>query len=253
MVTQVSFFSLFIAQISKMEQTNETHNNFTILPFGSDISLHREDIYQFAEKDSDPMGHEQLQEDGNVMLSLARRESRKLSQEDFHCLEAYYHRRYESHLVVDNIVQKIKKIKVLGDVYKSRLTGRGRGSQIYAYRPDDYENDDLEGVVNTEGQEHLRAGTIEYFFFHETKCYENGDYFPTNHCFAFVSWYKNPRVGVDSITSGTSERNKPFRNEYEAKSSYSILPVHKLYSRAHIRRSINDSLIIALQLTRSLA
>ena len=44
-----------------MEQTNETHNNFTILPFGSDISLHREDIYQFAEKDSDPMGHEQLQ------------------------------------------------------------------------------------------------------------------------------------------------------------------------------------------------
>ena len=232
------------------ESEQLTANGMELVPFGSDSSIHRETVFKFSEKNGDPMGHEQLQEDGHVLVSFAKRASNRLSQEDLECLKAYYERKYETPLEVPNEVQKIKKIKVLGYVYGSRLTGRNNAAQIYAFRPDDYENDDLERVLDTRGEEHLRAGTVEYFFFHETVYHENDERFLTKHCFAFVSWYKNPRVGVEDFATGTSDTNRPFRKDYEQKSSYSILPVHKLYVPISICATEIDGVFIALPLTR---
>ncbi|KAI8327054.1 hypothetical protein BD560DRAFT_429757 [Blakeslea trispora] len=80
--------------------------------------------------------------------------------------------------------------------------------------------------TRTGDEEHLRAGIIEYFFLHETDYHENGEIFSTKHCFAFVSWYKNLRIDIDDVETGTTERIRPFRKEYERKSFRSILPVH---------------------------
>ena len=233
-----------------MYQINKTRSDLEPVPFGSDNTLHREDILELSEKNADPMGHEQLQEDGFVLVSFAKRSPNSLSPEDFDCLKAYYHRQYASQLEMENKVQKIKRIKVLGHKYGSLLTGRDNAAGICAYRPDDYQNDDLKDVVDTGGEEHLRAGTVEYYFFHEARFYENGEWFPTEHCFAFVSWYKNARVGQEDLATGTSKRNRPFRREYEAKSSYSILPVHKLYTPISLSDSNIKTALVALPLTR---
>ena len=172
-----------------MEETfynqTETYRGMEIISFGVDDPLSREDIIKFSEKDGDPMGYEKLQEDGRLFLSFAKKESARLSPEDFECLKAYYNRQYETPLLVYNSVQKIKRIKVLGRIYQSRLAGQVNQAQIYAYRPDNYESDDLEGVLDTHGNEHRRAGTIEYFFLNWTEYHENGEVFPTDHCFAF--------------------------------------------------------------------
>ncbi|KAI8330684.1 hypothetical protein BD560DRAFT_416197 [Blakeslea trispora] len=171
------------------------------------------------------MGHEQLNENGHILVSFAKREPNRLSQEDFECLEAYYNFHYETPLIVTNKVQKIKKMQT----------------------------DDLEGVRDTGDEEHLRAGIIEYFFLHETDYHENGEIFSTKHCFAFVSWYKNLRIDIDDVETGTTERIRPFRKEYERKSFRSILPVHKLYVLIHIRHSDIKHLFTAYPLTRRLA
>ena len=230
----------------------ETYRGMELISFGVDEPLSREDIIKFSDKDGDPMGYERLQEDGRLLLSFAKKESNRLSPEDFECLKAYYIRQYDTPLFVYNNVQKIKRIKVLGRIYQSRVAGQVNQAQIYAYRPDNYESDDLEGVMDTQGNEHRRAGTIEYFFLNQTEYHENGEVFPTDHCFAFVSWYKNPRLLVDNITTGTSERNRPFRREYEVKSSYSILPVHKLNTVIHMASTSSESVFIALETSRQL-
>lgn len=235
-----------------MYETTEqiSNNDMELVPFATDSHLHIEDIFELSEKGGDPTGYEQLQEDGCVLVSFAKREPNSLSQEDFDCLKAYYHRVYETPLEVSNIVQKLKKVKVLGYVYRSRLTGRDKGTHIYAYRPDNFESDDLDGVLNIGNEEHLRAGTVEYFFFHQTVYRQDNECLTTNHCLAFVSWYKNPRLNSEALATGTSETNRPFRKEYEVKSSYSILPVHKLYTPIHIRHLDIDNIFIALGLTR---
>ena len=228
---------------------NEASSALEMVPFGINQSLTREDILEFSEKDGDPLGYEQLQEDGLALFSFAKRESNGLSPEDYRCLEAYYRRQFDTPLVVPNRVQKIKKVRVLGYTYSSRLTA-DNDAEIYAYRPDDYENDDLEDVVDTIGEEHLRAGTIEYFFLHRTEYYQGSECLSTEYCFAFVSWYKNPRMRSDAITTGISETNLPFRKEYESKDSYSILPVHKLYTPIHICDTEYTYIFVALGLTR---
>ncbi|KAI8350850.1 hypothetical protein BD560DRAFT_427329 [Blakeslea trispora] len=200
------------------DSLHEPGSNMELVPFGSDSSLHREDIWELSEKDGDPM------------------EPNRLSQEDFECLEAYYNFQYETPLIVTNKVQKIKKMQVLGHEYRSRLTGRDEGAHIYAYRANNIETDDLEGVRDTGDEEHLRAGIIEYFFLHET------DYHETN-----------PRINIDNVETGTTERIRPFRKEYERKSFRSILPVHKLYVPIHIRHSEIKHLFTAYPLTRRLA
>ncbi|KAI8337399.1 hypothetical protein BD560DRAFT_459964 [Blakeslea trispora] len=235
------------------DSLHEPGSNMELVSFGSDSSLHREDIWKLSEKDGDPMGHEQLNENGHILVSFAKREPNRLSQEDFECLQAYYNFQYETPLIVTNKVQKIKKMQVLGHEYRSRLTGRDEGAHIYAYRANNIETDDLEGVRDTGDEEHLRAGIIEYFFLHETDYHENGEIFSTKHCFAFVSWYKNPRINIDNVETGTTERIRPFRKEYERKSFRSILPVHKLYLPIHIRHSEIKHLFTAYPLTRRLA
>ena len=94
------------------ESEQLTANGMELVPFGSDSSTHRETIFKFSEKNGNPMGHEQLREDGHVLVSFARRASNRLSQEDLECLKAYYERKYETPLEVPNEVQKIKKIKI---------------------------------------------------------------------------------------------------------------------------------------------
>ncbi|KAI8327553.1 hypothetical protein BD560DRAFT_494490 [Blakeslea trispora] len=181
------------------------------------IALSQRRIWELSEKDGDPMGH-------NIR-------------------DAPY---------CDQQGAKNKKMQVLGHEYRSRLTGRDEGAHIYAYRANNIETDDLEEYEILE-MKHLRAGIIEYFFLHETDYHENGEIFSTKHCFAFVSWYKNPRINIDNVETGTTERIRPFRKEYERKSFRSILPVHKLYVPIHIRHSEIKHLFTAYPLTRRLA
>ena len=112
-----------------MAEINQIRSDLELVPFGTDSSLHREDILELSEKDGRPMGHEQLREDGMIKVSFAKRESNKMSPEDFDCLKAYYCRQYDTSLIVTNRVQKIKKTEVLGYVYRSLL---------YSYSTDHY-------------------------------------------------------------------------------------------------------------------
>ena len=200
-----------------------------------DILFSLANMIQYSEKGGNPYGFESMTSDGKVPLSWARGASNYLEPEHYQCLIDYYGRKYEIPITVRNTVKKFKKIKVLGYTYSSRLTGRNVGIDFVAYRQNDDTSDDLEGVVTTDNEEHLRAGSVDYFFCHQAEFTDNdGKLCNLDHYFAFVNWFKNPRDGRETLSQYTGPYMRPFRDEYEKNSSYSILPVQKMHVPVHM-------------------
>lgn len=60
-----------------------------------------------------------------------------------------------------------------------------------AYRCNDTESDDLDGVDMDRFEEHLRAGEVQYFFRHKVEFVSKyGSKEELDHYFAFVEWFK---------------------------------------------------------------
>ncbi|KAI8328589.1 hypothetical protein BD560DRAFT_441802 [Blakeslea trispora] len=148
-------------------------------------------LINFSEINGNPIGFERLSESGYVEISWDRRSGTRLSDEDFNCLKLYYERQYADPVSVPNYVERFKQISVLGYVYKSKLCGGDTMVAFNAYRCNDTESDDLDGVDMDRFEEHLRAGEVQYFFRHKVEFVSK--YRPKeelDHYFAFVEWFK---------------------------------------------------------------
>ncbi|KAI8324039.1 hypothetical protein EDC96DRAFT_581919 [Choanephora cucurbitarum] len=126
-------------------------------------------LINFSEINGNPIGFERLSESGYVEISWDRRSGTRLSDEDFKCLKLYYERQYADPVSVLNYVEKFKQISVLGYVYKSKLCGDDTMVAFNAYRCNDTDSDDLDGVDMDHYEEHLRAGEVQYFFRHKVQ------------------------------------------------------------------------------------
>ena len=229
------------------ESEDTMHENVPIL-IKEPFSL--SDLIKLSEINGDPKGFERLTVNGYVHITWAKSETLRLKDDELECLMLYYERQYDTQIIVNNKIKKFKKIQVLGYTYESRLAGRQSAIYFNAYRCNDVDVDDLEGVDMVHQDEHLRAGAISFFFQHTAEFEEDGETFRLNHYFAFVEWYKNPRNGIEDLQSHTGETMRPFRKEFEKMGSYSILPVQKLYTPIHIERLPIQGIIVTADFPR---
>ncbi|KAI8332549.1 hypothetical protein BD560DRAFT_428929 [Blakeslea trispora] len=244
----------FLDNLARMVRDGETENISEIVetvvatsePVAIDntVPFSLNALIKFSEINGDPKGFERLSESGYVDIHWAKRESKTMSNEDLQCLKAYYERQYAVPIT-------FKKIKVLGYVYKSKLHGDKTATKFNAYRCNDVENDDLEGVEMDHYQEHLRAGSVKYFFKHMAGFIsEYGGYEEVDHYFAFVEWFKNPRKGKETHDMLTDDYMRPFRDEKEKKGSYAIMPVQKFYTPIHIQKTSFTNIIVTANFPR---
>ncbi|KAI8327565.1 hypothetical protein BD560DRAFT_442102 [Blakeslea trispora] len=251
----------FLDNLARMVRDGETENTSEIVetvvatsePVAIDNTVHfsLNALIEFSEINGDPKGFERLSESGYVDIHWAKRESKTMSTDDLQCLKAYYERQYTVPITVQNHIEKFKEIKVLGYVYKSKLHGDKTATEFNAYRCNDVENDDLEGVEMDHYQEHLRAGSVKYFFKHTAGFIsEYGGYEELDHYFAFVEWFKNPRKGKETHDMLTDDYMRPFRDEKEKKGSYSIMPVQKFYTPIHIQKTSFTNIIVTADFPR---
>ncbi|KAI8329083.1 hypothetical protein BD560DRAFT_441698 [Blakeslea trispora] len=229
----------FLDNLARMVRDGETENTSEIVetvvatsePVAIDItvSFSLNALIEFSEINGDPKGFERLSESGYVDIHWAKRESKTMSNEDLQCLKAYYERKYAVPITVQNHIEKFKEIKVLGYVYKSKLHGDKTATEFNAYRCNDVENDDLEGVEMDHYQEHLRAGSVKYFFKHTAEFVsEYGGYEELDYYFAFVECLKI----------------------LAKKGSYSIMPVQKFYTPIHIQKTSFTNIIVTADFPR---
>ncbi|KAI8327430.1 hypothetical protein BD560DRAFT_466580 [Blakeslea trispora] len=192
-----------------------------------------------------------LSESGYVEISWDRRSGTRLSDEDFNCLKLYYERQYADPVSVPNYVERFKQISVLGYVYKSKLCGGDTMVAFNAYRCNDTESDDLDGVDMDRFEEHLRAGEVQYFFRHKVEFVSKyGSKEELDHYFAFVEWFKNPRKGKETHDRLTDDFMRPFRKEKEKKGSYSIMPVQKFHTPIHLQKTPFTNIIVTADFPR---
>lgn len=229
------------------ESVDTMHENVPILikePFSLSALIKHSKI------NGDPKGFERLSMSGYVHIPWAKSEPLRLKDDELECLKLYYERQYDTQITVHNKIKKFKKIQVLGHVYESRLAGRQSAIYFNAYRCNDVDTDDLEGVHMVHHNEHLRAGAISFFFQHTAEFEEDGETFRLDHYFAFAKWYKNPRTGIEDLQSHTGKTMRPFREQFEKMGSYSVLPVQKLYTPIHIERLPIEGIIVTSDFTR---
>ena len=237
------------SQAMQSSDTEASILNYGVL--GLDIPFSLGKMIEYSEKGGNPCGFEPMTKDRKVELSWAKTATNYLTEEDFKCLVDYYGRQYETPIVVRNTVKKIKKIKVLGYRYRSRLTGRNVGIDFNAYRIHDFENDDLREVDVTDSGEQLRAGSVDYFFCHQAEFVDkNNQVSYLDHYFAFVRWFKNPRLGKETLSQYTTPYMRLYRDVSEKKSSYCILPVHKLHTPVHMINPPFSDIIAVIDLPR---
>ena len=146
----------FLDNLARLVRDDETENTSEIVetvvaasqPVAVDITepFSLNALIDFSEINGNPKGFERLSESGYVDIHWAKRESKTMSNDDLQCLKAYYERQYAVPITVQNHVEKFKEIKVLGYVYKSKLHGDKTAAAFNAYRCNDVETDDLEGV-----------------------------------------------------------------------------------------------------------
>lgn len=251
----------FLDNLARLVRDGETENTSEIVetvvaasePVAVDITepFSLNALIDFSEINGNPKGFERLSESGYVDIHWAKRESKTMSNDDLQCLKAYYERQYAVPITVQNNIEKFKEIKVLGYVYKSKLHGDKTAAAFNAYRCNDVETDDLEGVEMDHYQEHLRAGLVKYFFRHTAEFVsDHGTHEELDHYFAFVEWFKNPRKGKETHDMLTDDFMRPFRDEKEKKGSYSIMPVQKFYTPIHIQRTSFTNIIVTADFPR---
>ncbi|KAI8326688.1 hypothetical protein EDC96DRAFT_591179 [Choanephora cucurbitarum] len=208
-------------------------------------------LINFSEINGNPIGFERLSESGYVEISWDRRSGTRLSNEDFKCLKLYYERQYADPVSVLNYVEKFKQISVLGYVYKSKLCGDDTMLAFNAYRCNDTDSDDLDGVDMDHYEEHLRAGEVQYFFRHKVQFVSKyGSNEELDHYFAFVEWFKSPRKGKETHDKLTDDFMRPFREENEKKGSYSIMPVQKFHTPIHLQKTPFTNIIVTADFPR---
>ncbi|KAI8327192.1 hypothetical protein BD560DRAFT_429706 [Blakeslea trispora] len=199
----------------------------------------------------DIVEHVEKKASGYVEISWDRRSGTRLSDEDFKCLKLYYERQYADPVIVPNYVERFKQISVLGYVYKSKLCGGDTMVAFNAYRCNDTDSDDLDGVVMDRFEEHLRAGEVQYFLRHKVEFVSKyGLKEELDHYFAFVEWFKNPRKGKETHDRLTDDFMRPFRKEKEKKGSYSIMPVQKFHTPIHLQKTPFTNIIVTADFPR---
>lgn len=227
----------------------DAFRDFALIGQGIPFSL--EKMINYSSKGSNPKGYEPLSEDNIVPISWKRNESNRLDEEDFRCLVQYYQRQYQTPISLHNKVKKFKKVKLLGHKYSSIMNGRENDTNFNAYRPFDFENDDLEGVRITDYEENLRAGRIEYFFCHQAEFIgTDGQTCFLDHYFAFVRWYKIPPQDMYTLSQYIGPYIRPYFKEFEEKGSYCILPIQKLLTPVHTMSTPFIDVIVILDLTK---
>ena len=143
----------------KNDSEDTMHENVPIL-INEPFSLL--DLIKLSEINGDPKGFERLSASGYAHIPWAKRETSRLKDNELECLKLYYERQYDTQIIVNNKIKKFKKIQVLGYIYESRLAGRQSAIYFNAYRCNDVEVDDLEGVDMIHHDEHLRAGAVVF-------------------------------------------------------------------------------------------
>ncbi|KAI8322280.1 hypothetical protein EDC96DRAFT_539129 [Choanephora cucurbitarum] len=251
----------FLDNVARLVRDGETENTSeiaeTVVASSESVAIDITEpfslnaLIDFSEINGNPKGFERLSESGYVDIHWAKRESKTMSNDDLQCLKAYYERQYAVPITVQNHIEKFKEIKVLGYVYKSKLHGEKTAAAFNAYRCNDVETDDLEGVEMDHCQEHLRAGSVKYFFKHTAEFVSDYNiHEELDHYFAFVEWFKNPRKGKETHDMLTDDFMRPFRDEVEKKGSYSIMPVQKFYTPIHIQKTSFTNIIVTADFPR---
>ncbi|KAI8326637.1 hypothetical protein EDC96DRAFT_164083 [Choanephora cucurbitarum] len=234
--------------VEHVEKKASSFENFAI-DITEPFSLNA--LTNFSEVNGNPIGFERLSESGYVEISWDRRSGTRLSDEDFKCLKLYYERQYADPVSVLNYVEKFKQISVLGYVYKSKLCADDTMIAFNAYRCNDTDSDDLDGVDMDHYEEHLRAGEVQYFIKHKVQFVSKyGSNEELDHYFAFIEWFKNPRKGKETHDKLTDDFMRPFREEEEQKGSYSIMPVQTFRTPIHLQKTPFTNIIVTADFPR---
>lgn len=199
---------------------------------------------QHASKESSCTGDEPLPQFSlnSIRWDKKKRASALLdgTQEDnqYHFLVSYYSSKYghdynfvdedvmevddRELVIVKNEIKKFLEIQILGNVYKSKESGR-RNGYVCAYKSLDNE------MI-------LWPCQIQFFFRHVISCKDAEDKMSeAPHYFAFVRWFRrvDPSTqGITSFNSGTT--TGVWQNTFEDLSVDCFLPVQRIHAKTNI-------------------
>ncbi|OAD71012.1 hypothetical protein PHYBLDRAFT_171073 [Phycomyces blakesleeanus NRRL 1555(-)] len=183
-------------------------------------------------------------------LPLKTRPLSFMPKHEYDCLVGYYQAAYKNPQIsgckdviddspfVNDWIEMVKSVDLLGQSYKGCIGTNGRGSYIQAY------------FTEQTGSEHAYVGEIQYLFVHNFRptvsslTYRNPH--SSQHVFAFVKWFKSTSDKTRELEGVELLQDEFYKQDFQ-----SILPVHRILLTVAIvdyktTKNVNKKLAIPL-------
>ncbi|OAD76879.1 hypothetical protein PHYBLDRAFT_165380 [Phycomyces blakesleeanus NRRL 1555(-)] len=160
-------------------------------------------------------------------LPLKTRPLSFMPKHEYACLVGYYQAAYKNPQIsgckdviddspfVNDWIEMVKSVDLLGQSYKGYIGTNGRGSYIQAYFTERTES------------EHAYVGEIQYLFVHNFRptvsslTYRNPH--SSQHVFAFVKWFKSTLDKTRELEGVELLQDEFYKQDFQ-----SIMPVHRI-------------------------
>ncbi|OAD67614.1 hypothetical protein PHYBLDRAFT_173946 [Phycomyces blakesleeanus NRRL 1555(-)] len=183
-------------------------------------------------------------------LPLKTRPLSFMPKHEYDCLVGYYQAAYKNPQIsgckdviddspfINDWIEMVKSIDLLGQSYKGCIGTNGRGSYIQAY------------FTERTGSEHAYVGEIQYLFVHNFRptvsslTYRNPH--SSQHVCAFVKWFKSTSDKTRELEGVELLQDEFYKQDFQ-----SILPVHRILLTVAIvdyktTKNVNKKLAIPL-------